>query len=151
MEDTCVFAKMFTVKKSGSQLDVLDSDYAEVADEVSIPLIAKHVHSALVASAILVLSVAWVHAVNLSTITHVHHLMIWVFDVTEGSIDCNSWNSVHHKFHVEVVGKGESASLVRFSNLWLELCAIFCLLFHSIIICLLLLTIVAPIHFRVGE
>jgi len=89
---------------------------------VSCTFVLKHVHSALVASTKLVQSIAWVHAILVSTLSYVHHLMIWVLNVAKCSVDCLWRNTIHHKLHVEVVSVGLSASFLdRLSNLWLEL------------------------------
>jgi len=55
---------------------------------VSFAIVAVHVLNTLVASAKLVQSIAWVHAILVSTLSQVHHFMVWVLNVAKCSVDC---------------------------------------------------------------
>jgi len=75
---------------------------AQVADRVSFALILEQVHSAFVASSVLVFSITWVHAVDRFAVTWIHHNVIWVRDITEGAINYAVVDSFHLKLVIEI-------------------------------------------------
>merc|ERR1712242_328542 len=54
------------------------SDNAHIADAVSLSLVSEHVINAFRAGTVLILAVAWVHAVNVLAVTWVDHLVVRV-------------------------------------------------------------------------
>jgi len=54
------------------------SDNTEIADAMSLSLVCEHVINAFGAGTVLILAVAWVHAVNVLAVTWVDHYVVWV-------------------------------------------------------------------------
>ena len=119
----CICKAVYVNKVSAGVRGRFLSELAEVTDLVSCSCIRAHVGGALVASSILVLSVAWVHAVLSFASARVHHLMVRVRDVAKGSVDRGDGDSTHHKVVVDVRGVVVTATWCGWlSNLWLEFC-----------------------------
>ena len=117
----CICKAVYVNKVSAGVRGRFLSELAKVADFVSCSFVVHHVGGALVACSILVLSVAWVHAVLSFASAHVHHLMVGVLDVAKGSVDRGEGDSTHHKLVVDVLGVVVVATWCGWlSNLWLK-------------------------------
>merc|ERR1719336_3205689 len=134
------------------------SDNAEVADAVSLSLVCEHVINAFGAGTVLVLAVAWVHAVNGLAVTWVDHDVVWVREVSERSINRVVWDSGLHQVVVEVVSDGVPGAWLWLGDLWIECSAVLSLFSHSFLVLFLLLLLsfdiivgVAVVHVAVGE
>merc|ERR1719242_2816937 len=134
------------------------SDNAHIADAVSLSLVSEHVINAFRAGTVLILAVAWVHAVNVLAVTWVDHDVVWVREVSERSINRVVWDSGLHQVVVKVVGDGVSGAWLWLVDLWVECSAVLSLFSHSLFVLFLLLLLlvdlivnVAVVHVAVGE
>merc|ERR1719242_2098928 len=133
------------------------SDNAHIADAVSLSLVSEHVINAFRAGTVLILAVAWVHAVNVLAVTWVDHDVVWVWDVSERSINRVVWDSGLHQVVVKVVSDGVSGAWLWLVDLWVECSAVLSLFSHSLFVIFLLLLLlvdlivsVAVVHVAVG-
>merc|ERR1719216_330775 len=134
------------------------SDNAHIADAVSLSLVSEHVINAFRAGTVLILAVAWVHAVNVLAVTWVDHLVVRVREVSERCINRVVWNSGLHQVVVEIVSDGVSGAWLWLVDLWVECRAVLSLFSHSLFVLFLLLLLlvdlivsVAVVHVAVGE
>ena len=106
----------------------LSSDNAKIADLVSCTIVLEQVANAFATSSVLILTVAWMHTVDVFAITWFDHLVIRVREITERSIDRIEWDSCLHKLVVEIVSNCISRSWLKLVDLRFERKTIFTLL-----------------------
>ena len=112
----------------------LCSDNAEIADLVSCTIVLEQVADAFATSSVLILTVAWMHAVDVFAIAWLDHLVIRVREVSERSIYRIEWDSGLHKLVVEVVSDGISRAWLWLVDLRVVSCTIFGLLSHCFLV-----------------
>ena len=95
---------------------------------MSCTIVLEQVADTFATSSVLILTVAWMHAVDLFAITWLDHLVIRVREITKGSIDRIEWDSGLQKLVVEIVSNGISRAWLRLVDLRFERKTIFTLL-----------------------
>jgi len=112
----------------------LCSDNAKIADLVSCTIVLEKVADAFATGSVLILTVAWMHAVDIFAIAWLDHRVIGVREVSERSIYGIEWDSRLHKLVVEVVSDGISGAWLWLVDLRVVCCTIFGLLSHCFLV-----------------
>ena len=95
---------------------------------MSCTIVLEQVADTFATSSVLILTVAWVHAVDIFAITWLDHLVIRVRDITERSINGIEWDSGLHELVVEVVSDRISGAWLWLVDLRVERCTKFSML-----------------------